>query len=206
MNKEGKVKGGRCQYFVFALVNPRSCLWVTFWSGDIRNTLISWGKHKDGRVLSYNMGSSIVNWSDWHDQVGASGLFFKACVFLYWMLSIKVQNVHWPGKRWTLGWVLVELTHRIQSQTVVHLALPRTALRSWHPLQLMPSATLFKKDFIYLFMQDTQREAETQAEGEAGSLQETRHGTRSRVSRFRTWAEGGAKPLSHPGCPALCHS
>ena len=28
-----------------------------------------------------------------------------------------------------------------------------------------------KKDFIYLFMRDTQREAETQAEGEAGSMQ-----------------------------------
>ena len=29
------------------------------------------------------------------------------------------------------------------------------------------------KDFIYLFMRDTQREAETQAEGEAGSMQGT---------------------------------
>ena len=29
----------------------------------------------------------------------------------------------------------------------------------------------FKKDFIYLFMRDTQREAEKQAEGEAGSTQ-----------------------------------
>ena len=31
---------------------------------------------------------------------------------------------------------------------------------------------IFFKDFIYLFMRDTQREAETQAEGEAGSMQE----------------------------------
>ena len=30
---------------------------------------------------------------------------------------------------------------------------------------------IFFKDFIYLFMRDTQREAETQAEGEAGSMQ-----------------------------------
>ena len=29
----------------------------------------------------------------------------------------------------------------------------------------------FKKYFIYLFMRDTEREAETQAEGEAGSMQ-----------------------------------
>ena len=30
---------------------------------------------------------------------------------------------------------------------------------------------LFLKDFTYLFMRDTQREAEMQAEGEAGSMQ-----------------------------------
>ena len=30
---------------------------------------------------------------------------------------------------------------------------------------------IFKNDFIYLFMRDTEREAETQAEGEAGSMQ-----------------------------------
>ena len=29
---------------------------------------------------------------------------------------------------------------------------------------------LFFKDLIYLFMKDTQKETETQAEGEAGSL------------------------------------
>ena len=29
----------------------------------------------------------------------------------------------------------------------------------------------FLKDFIYLFMKDREREAETQAEGEAGSIQ-----------------------------------
>ena len=25
--------------------------------------------------------------------------------------------------------------------------------------------------------------------------------TRSRISRITPWAEGGTKPLSHPGCP-----
>ena len=44
-------------------------------------------------------------------------------------------------------------------------------------------------------------ESETQAEREAGSMQGARHGTRSQVSRIRPWAEGGAKPLSHLGCP-----
>ena len=50
-------------------------------------------------------------------------------------------------------------------------------------------------------MRHTEREAETQAEGEAGIIQRAQRGTRSRVSRIRPWAEGGAKPLSHPGCP-----
>ena len=48
-------------------------------------------------------------------------------------------------------------------------------------------------------MRDTEREAETQAEGEAGSMQGARRGTRSLVYKI-TWAEGGAKPLSYPGC------
>ena len=48
---------------------------------------------------------------------------------------------------------------------------------------------------------EREREAETQAEGEAGSMQGAQRGTRSRVSRIIPWAEGGAKPLSHPGCP-----
>ena len=41
------------------------------------------------------------------------------------------------------------------------------------------SSFLFFKDFIYVFMRDTEREAETQAEGEAGSLQGAPCGTRS---------------------------
>ena len=53
-------------------------------------------------------------------------------------------------------------------------------------------------------MEDTQREAETQAEGEAGFMQGARRGTRSRDPRVTSWAEGGAKPLSHPGFPNHC--
>ena len=46
----------------------------------------------------------------------------------------------------------------------------------------------------------TQREAETQAEGETCYPQGAQHGIRSWVSRITPWAEGGAKPLSHLGC------
>ena len=49
----------------------------------------------------------------------------------------------------------------------------------------------------------THTEAEAQAEGEAGSMQGARRGNRSRVSRITPWAKGGAKPLSHLGCPVL---
>ena len=67
--------------------------------------------------------------------------------------------------------------------------------------------------FLFIYSQETQRErqrererereAETQAEGEAGSMQGARHGTRSWVPRIRPWAEGSAKPLSHPGIPKI---
>ena len=50
---------------------------------------------------------------------------------------------------------------------------------------------------------EREREREMQAEGEAGSMQGAQRGTRSRVSRITPWAEGGAKPLSHQGCPLV---
>ena len=52
-------------------------------------------------------------------------------------------------------------------------------------------------------MRDTQREAQTQAEGEAGSMQGARRGTQSWDPRITPWAKGSAKPLSHPGIPVV---
>ena len=54
-------------------------------------------------------------------------------------------------------------------------------------------------------MTDTEqeREAETQAEGEAGSMQGARNWTRSRVFKITPWAAGGAKPMRHRACPHL---
>ena len=56
-------------------------------------------------------------------------------------------------------------------------------------------------------MRDTEREgagggAETQAEGEAGSMQRARRETRSRDPRITPWAEDSAKP----GCPLFKNS
>ena len=52
-------------------------------------------------------------------------------------------------------------------------------------------------------MIDTKRREKerTQAEEEVGSLQGAQCETQSWVSKITPWAEGGAKPLSHLGCP-----
>ena len=52
-------------------------------------------------------------------------------------------------------------------------------------------------------MRDTQREreAETQAEGEAGSMQGARCGTPSRDSRITPWAEGRLQTAEPPRDP-----
>ena len=56
--------------------------------------------------------------------------------------------------------------------------------------------------FIYSWETQREREAETLTGGEAGSMQEAQCGTRSRVPRIRSRAEGSAKPLSHQGFPS----
>ena len=86
------------------------------------------------------------------------------------------------------------------SKPLSHPGCPCFSLLTLFPILLISVLTLFFLRF-YLFMRDTEREAETQAEGEAGSMQGAQSGTQSQVSRTRPWAEGGAKPLSHLGCP-----
>ena len=54
-----------------------------------------------------------------------------------------------------------------------------------------------------LFIRQREKEAETQAEGEAGSTQGAQPGTRSQVSRITLRAEGGTKLLSYLGCPEI---
>ena len=65
--------------------------------------------------------------------------------------------------------------------------------------------SFFFKILFYLLMRDTEqeREAETQAEGEAGSMQGAQNWTRSRVFKITPWAAGGAKPMRHRACPHL---
>ena len=67
-----------------------------------------------------------------------------------------------------------------------------------HPVS--PENLFILKYFIYLFMRDTEIEAETQAEGgEAGSMQGAQCGTRSWDPGSRPGPKADAQPLSHPG-------
>ena len=59
---------------------------------------------------------------------------------------------------------------------------------------------IFKK-ILFTHESHRERDAETQAEGEAGSLQEALHGTRSQVSRIMLWAEGRHSTSEPPGHP-----
>ena len=59
----------------------------------------------------------------------------------------------------------------------------------------------FLSDFIYLFMRDIQREAETQAEGEAVSWGEPKAGLDPPTQGSHREPKADAQPLSHPGAP-----
>ena len=59
----------------------------------------------------------------------------------------------------------------------------------------------FFYDFIYLFMRGAEREAETQAEGEAGSIQEPDVRLDPRTSGSRPEPKADAQPLNHAGVP-----
>ena len=54
---------------------------------------------------------------------------------------------------------------------------------------------------IYLFMRDTQREAEIQTEGEAGSMQEPDAGLNPWTPRSHPEQKAHAQLLNHPGVP-----
>ena len=66
---------------------------------------------------------------------------------------------------------------------------------------LLLKNAFLKKYFIYLFLRDTERETETQAEGEVGSLRGAQCGTQSRDPRVRSWAKGRCSTAEPPRCP-----
>ena len=62
----------------------------------------------------------------------------------------------------------------------------------------------FFKDFIYLFIRNTERGKDT--EGEAGSLKGARCGTPSPDPGSRPEPKADAQLLSHPGVPKILFS
>ena len=54
---------------------------------------------------------------------------------------------------------------------------------------------------FYLFIHERQKEAETQAEGEAGSTQGAQCVTRSQIPRIMPWAEGRCQTAEPPRDP-----
>ena len=61
----------------------------------------------------------------------------------------------------------------------------------------LPVFIFFFKIFYLFIHENTERGAETRAEGEAGSLQGARRGTPGSQPELKT----DAQPLSHPGAP-----
>ena len=102
------------------------------------------------------------------------------------------------------SWLIVGRWHQlIQDDCDCNLGETREDL-GWSLLGAF-SAFLFLKKilFIYLFMRDTQREAETQAEGEAGSLWGARCGTQSWYPGITPWAEGRHSTAEPPRRPKV---
>ena len=104
------------------------------------------------------------------------------------------------------GGILHCLNHPIPYPTDLYHELYTTSRAGYLPFLASQafapnrSLCLFIFFFKILFIQ-REREAESQAEGEAGPMQGARCGTRSWVSRITPRAAGGAKPLRHWGCP-----
>ena len=61
--------------------------------------------------------------------------------------------------------------------------------------------SFFSKIYLFIHERHRLREAETQAEGEAGSPQGAQCGTRSQIPGSQPELKAGAQPQSHPGVP-----
>ena len=61
----------------------------------------------------------------------------------------------------------------------------------------------FLRFYLSIHERHTEREAETQAEGEAAPCREPYVGLDPRTPGSRPGPKAGAKPLSHPGIPSL---
>ena len=72
---------------------------------------------------------------------------------------------------------------------------------SWHVVDPLPPTGVIRvfKNFILFIYSWRHTEAETQAEGEAGSMQGAQCGTRSQDPRITSWAKGRRSTTEPPG-------
>ena len=63
--------------------------------------------------------------------------------------------------------------------------------------------SFFKNKILYLFIHEGQKEAETQAKGEVGSLRGARCGLDPRTPGSCLEPKADTQPLSHPGVPRV---
>ena len=61
----------------------------------------------------------------------------------------------------------------------------------------------FKRFYLFIHERHKEREAEIQAEGEAGSRQGARHETQSQVSRIMPWNKGRCSTAEPSRCPQI---
>ena len=94
---------------------------------------------------------------------------------------------------------LVKMSRKTKQKKTIH----RGSRNCNYQAQTLCKTTMiiFKKIFFYLFMRDTEREAETQAEGETDSLQGARCRTPSQdlgSQDHNNVSQKQTQPLSHP--------
>ena len=94
-----------------------------------------------------------------------------------------------PSQKHILRMPALDYTHPYPQPLTIHLLPLGSRQKS------LKSFFFFLR--FYLFIHEKHRERGR----DTGSIQGTRCGTWSWVSRITPWAEGSSRPLSHPGCP-----
>ena len=129
----------------------------------------------------------------------------------FWSIFYSLINMYWAPPRcqalceargihgWTDSFLKKTYKPGIAQESPLWFRQPRHfhVLSSHRDFLLL----LFFKDFIHLFMKATQREAETQVEGEAGSLLGARCRTRSQDPGMMPWVKGRCSTTEPSRCP-----
>ena len=151
-------------------------------------------------------GSTLPH--DFTRCVGSVGGSFPWMVLGYIVLFVRCCGHRERLSYWTCEWmpcnycwliscyfgflIYSNMLPKILILKICHISTLVSAHTHTHTTTILGLHCLFFKDFVSLFMRENkrEREAETQAEGEAGSMQGAGCGTQSWDSRIMSWAEG----------------